>query len=214
MTWDEQWTDEKTIRKWLKPDQKIVELARDLKSRGCKRAFDLGCGVGRHVIFLAKEGYEVYASDFSEPAIKYCQEWLSREGLSATVTKMDMTGISYPNGFFDLIIAYNVIYHTTLTGMIHLIRLIHGKLRSGGYFLVTLKSTEEWIYGQGEEIEKNTFFRPGKGVPIHFSTEEEIGILFKDFALVSKEYLNYVKETTQKRHAFWEIVLRKPDELS
>lgn len=210
MTWDEQWTEEKTIRSWLNPDKKVVELSRELKARGFKRAFDLGCGVGRHVTFLAEEGYEVYASDFSHPAIKYCEEWLSREGLSATVTKMDMTELPYPDGFFDLIIAYNVIYHTTLTGMMNLIYLIHKKLTSGGYFFVTLKSVEEWVYGQGEEIEKNTFLRPRKGVPIHFSTEEEIGILFKDFDLVSKEYRNYVKETKNRRYARWEMVLRKP----
>jgi len=214
MTWDERWTEEKVIQKWLKPDQKIVELSRDLKSRGFKKTFDLGCGVGRHVIFLANEGWEVYASDFSEPAIKYCQEWLSREGLSATVTKNDMTEIRYPDCFFDLIIAYNIIYHTTFTGMVRLINLIHRKLRPGGYFFVTLKSTAEWVYGQGEEIEKNTFFRASKGVPVHFSTKEETGILFRDFELVSKEYLDYVKEATQRRYARWQIVLRKPGELS
>ena len=74
MTWNEQWTDEKTIRKWLKPNPKIVEFTRDLKSRGFKKVFDLGCGVGRHVIFLAREGWDVYASDFSETTIRYCQE--------------------------------------------------------------------------------------------------------------------------------------------
>ncbi len=199
-----------TVQKWLRPDPKIVELSRDLRRRGYRRAFDLGCGVGRHVIFLAKEGWDVYASDFSEPAVAYCLGWLSREGISATVAKMDMTEIPYPDDFFDLIIAYNVIYHTTLASMIELIHLTYRKLRAGGYFFVTLKSTEEWVYGQGKEIEKNTFFRPNKGVPVHFCTEEEIGTLFKDFELASKEYFNYVKDRTHRRYAFWEIILQKP----
>ena len=214
MTWDEQWADVDTIQKWLRPDPKIVGLARRLKPVGFKRAFDLGCGVGRHVVLLAKERYEVYASDSSEPAINYCREWLNREGLSATGTKLDMTALPYPDGFFDLIVAYNIIYHTTFTGMVSVVDLIRRKLRSGGYFFVTLKSTEEWVFGRGVEIERNTFLRPKKGVPVHFSTEEEIGVLFKHFNLVSSEYLNYVNQRTQKRHAFWEIVLRKPDELS
>ncbi len=214
MTWDQQWTDEKTVQKWLKPDQQVVELSRVLKGRGFNRAFDLGCGVGRHVIALAKEGYEVYASDFSEPAVKYCQEWLSREGLSATVTKMNMTEIPYPDLFFDLIVAYNVIYHTTFSGMMDLIQMIHRKLRPAGYFFVTLKSTQGWLYGRGTEIEQNTFLRPRKGVPVHFSTEDDIEILFRDFGLVSKEYRDYVSSTTQKRHASWKIILRRPGELS
>lgn len=211
MTWDEQWSDEKTIQKWLKPDRRFVKFSRELKSKDFKKAFDLGCGAGRHVVFLAKEGYETYASDFSEPAVKYCQDWLDREGLSATVTKMDMFQIPYPDSFFDLIIAYNVIYHSSFEEMKELVQLIRDKLRPGGYFFVSIKSTEEWNYGQGEEIEKNTFLRPLKGVPVHFSTEEETDILFEEFELVSKEYFNYVKEKTGRRHAFWEFILRKND---
>ena len=210
MTWDQQWTERKTIEKWLNPDPFLVSLARALRTQGFRRAFDLGCGVGRHVIFLAKEGYEVYGSDFSEPAVKYCQDWLQREGLSATVAKMDMTEIPYPDGFFDLIVAYNVIYHTTFTGMTRLVDTIHCKLRPGGYFFVTLKSTQEWRYGRGTEVEKNTFFRPGKGVPIHFSTEDDIELLFRHFDIASKQYRHHIDETTQRQYASWKIVLRKP----
>jgi len=125
MTWDEQWTETKTIQKWLKPDEMVVQLARSLKAHGFKRAFDLGCGAGRHVILLAREGYEVYASDFSEPAVRYCQEWLRRERLTATVVKNDMMKIPYLDSFFDFVIAYNVIYHTTFNGMKELVRTIH-----------------------------------------------------------------------------------------
>ena len=209
MTWDEQWTETKTIQKWLKPDEMVIQLARSLKAQGSKRAFDLGCGAGRHVILLAREGYEVYASDFSEPAVRYCQEWLRRERLTATVVKNDMTEIPYPDGFFDFVIAYNVIYHTTFNGMKQLVRTIHHKLRPEGYLFVTLKSTEGWLYGRGVEIEKNTFLRPGKGVPVHFSTEDEIETLLGDFHLVEKKYRCNVSKSTQKRHASWKIVLRK-----
>jgi SAM-dependent methyltransferase len=209
MTWDEQWTETKTIEKWLKPDEMVVQLAHTLKTQGFKRAFDLGCGVGRHVIFLAREGFEVYASDFSEPAVQYCQEWLCREGLTGSVIQKDMTEIPYPDGLFDLVIAYNVIYHTTFGGMKDLVQTVHRKLRPGGYLFVTLKSTEGWLYGEGVEIEKNTFLRPGKGVPVHFSTEDEIETLFRDFDLVEKNYRSYVARKTEKRHASWKIVLRK-----
>jgi len=209
MTWDEQWTETKTIEKWLRPDEMVEQLVRALKVQGFERAFDLGCGVGRHVLLLAREGYEVHASDFSKPAVQYCQEWLRREGLTATVIQKDMTEIPYPDGFFDLVIAYNVIYHTTFGGMKDLVQTVHRKLRPGGYFFVTLKSSEGWLYGQGVEIEKNTFLRSGKGVPVHFSTEDEIETLFGDFDLVAKKYRCYLSESMQKRHASWRIVLRK-----
>src|SRR2546425_6341078 len=209
MTWDEQWTETKTIEKWLRPDEMVEQLVRALKVQGFERAFDLGCGVGRHVLLLAREGYEVHASDFSKPTVQYCQEWLRREGLTATVIQKDMTEIPYPDVFFDLVIAYNVIYHTTFGGMKDLVQTVHRKLRPGGYCFVTLKSSEGWLYGQGVEIEKNTFLRSGKGVPVHFSTEDEIETLFGDFDLVAKKYRCYLSESMQKRHASWRIVLRK-----
>src|SRR5437879_514894 len=127
MTWDEQWRDEDTIRKWLKPNRKVVALSKELKTLGFRRALDLGCGVGRHVISLAKDGWEVHASDFSGPAVKYCREWLTAEGLSAIVRKMSMAEIPYPDCFFDLIISYNAVYHTTLRGMLDEIHLIYRK---------------------------------------------------------------------------------------
>jgi len=214
VTWDEQWTETKTIEKWLKPDEMVVQLARTLKVHGFTKAFDLGCGVGRHALLLAREGYEVHASDFSKPAVQYCQEWLRREGLTATVIQKDMTEIPYPDGFFDLVIAYNVIYHTTFGGMKDLVQTVHRKLRPGGYFFVTLKSSEGWLYGQGVEIEKNTFLRPGKGVPVHFSTENEITTLFCDFHLIDKKYRCYAAKRTKKRHASWKIVLKKPSNIA
>src|SRR5437867_5727664 len=133
MTWDQQWTDEKTVSKWLKPGRKIVVLSRELKAKGFKRALDSGCGVGRHVVFLAREGWEAYGSDFSEPGVKRCREWLEKEGLTATVWQADMTSIEYPDGFFDFIIANNTIYHTTFAGMQELVELFRRKLLAGGY---------------------------------------------------------------------------------
>lgn len=210
MTWDEQWANAKTIEKWLKPEEMVVQLARVLKGPDHQRALDLGCGAGRHVVMLTKEGYDVYASDFSEPAVRYCREWLLREGLVATVTRTDMTKLLYPDDFFELAVAHNVIYHTTFDGMKQLVQTIRRKLRPGGHFYVTLKSTEGWLHGVGVEIEKNTFLRAGKGVPVHFSTEEEIEILFNDFELVQKKHRSYLAETTRKRHASWNLILKKP----
>lgn len=53
------------------PDSVLAEYARTA-SRGA--ALDLGCGVGRHSVYLAALGYDVEAVDASEPALEACRK--------------------------------------------------------------------------------------------------------------------------------------------
>lgn len=211
MTWDEQWSKEKTINKWLKPSKILIDLVEKLDRSLFKRALDIGCGAGRHVIYLASEGFETYGTDFSQPGVTHTQEWLEREGLTANVQKMDMTELPYEDGYFDLIVAYNVIYHTNFAGMQDLVKKIRSKIRPGGYLFITLKGTKEWTFGKGVEIEPNTYEAPGKGVPIHYSTEDEIDTLFSDFEITFTKHFDYTKEKTKRHHERFELILRKPE---
>jgi len=212
MTWDEKWRDDKTIGKWLSPDPGVEALAREMRTDRPQRALDLGCGVGRHVILLARLGYETYGSDFSPAAVEHCREWLRREGLSATVTQADMTDIRAPDGFFDLIVAFNVIYHTTSAGLKEMATLLRRKVRPGGCLFVTLKSPATWYFGQGRQIEPGTFVRPPKrnrptkDVPVHFCTEEEADGLFSDLFVRSKRHVEQI-QPSGKRLARWELTL-------
>jgi SAM-dependent methyltransferase len=212
MTWDDKWRDGRTVAKWLAPDAAVEALARGVRADGTQRALDLGCGAGRHVVLLARHGYETYGSDSSAAAVDHCRQWLRREGLSATVTRADMADIPSPDAFFDLIVAFNVIYHTTWEGMRAMAALLRRKLRPGGRLFVTLKSPATWYYGEGEQVEPGTFLRPRrpdrptKDVPVHFCTEDEADALFADFQVVAKRHVEQV-QPSGKRLARWELTL-------
>jgi SAM-dependent methyltransferase len=212
MTWDDKWRDLKTIGKWLAPDATVEKLARELRTDETQRALDLGCGAGRHVVLLARLGYETCGSDFSQAAVEHCRQWLRREDLSATVMQADMADIRAPDDLFDFIVAFNVIYHTTCAGMKEMAALLHRKLRPGGCLFVTLKSPATWYFGQGQQIEPGTFLRPPKrdrptkDIPVHFSTEEEADELFSAFQVVSKRHVEHV-QPSGKRLARWELTL-------
>jgi 2-polyprenyl-3-methyl-5-hydroxy-6-metoxy-1,4-benzoquinol methylase len=45
----------------------------------------LGCGSGRHVVYLAKNGFEVYGIDIAKSGIKIAKEWLKDEKLKANL---------------------------------------------------------------------------------------------------------------------------------
>jgi len=60
-TWDELFAQEEF--RWKEPHERVVKLVPLLKGRGFHKIYDLGCGTGRHLGFLAHEGFEIYGSD-------------------------------------------------------------------------------------------------------------------------------------------------------
>jgi SAM-dependent methyltransferase len=51
---------------WVKPEQRVIDLARG-------RVLDVGCGAGRHSLYLQGRGIDVTAMDSSPGAIKVCR---------------------------------------------------------------------------------------------------------------------------------------------
>ena len=58
------------------PTWGVQRFAAFLKGKGLRRVLDLGCGAGRHVLFLAREGFEVHGLDSSREALRITQERL------------------------------------------------------------------------------------------------------------------------------------------
>jgi len=185
--WDAIWSRWQGAWEGRPPEQAVVKLAARLKAEGRRRVHDLGCGPGRHVLFLAAEGFEASGSDFSPAAVETCRNHLREAGLSAPVTLADMTALPAEDGWVDAVIAWDVVYHGTLDAIRRTVSGVRRKLSPGGYFLVTLNSVESANYlrareavarGEGEELEPDTFVVPGdsfdKALPHHYTTEREI----------------------------------------
>ncbi len=68
-----------------------------------------------------------------------------------------MRQIPFSNDSFDLIIAWNVIYHGTVADIRKTINEIIRCLKLDGYFLCTLISTKHEKFRRGMEVESNTF---------------------------------------------------------
>jgi len=208
-TWDELFQKEEF--RWREPHPSVVEFAKLLKARRLQRVLDLGCGTGRHLICLAKEGFEVHGTDISQTGLAYARQWLSQEGLVAELKQSDMTVIPYPDGFFDAIISIFVIYHGTVEAMSRAIAEIHRTLKGGGLALLTFISTRSYRYGRGEEIEPGTFIPDegvDAGVPHHYSDREELEDLLKKFTILKMELVERTDEQG-RRHSHWEVIVEK-----
>ena len=78
---------------------------------------DLGCGCGRNTIFYAQNGFDTYALDKSEYAVKYTKEISKIHKLDINIQTGDMLNMPYENEFFDCILCRNVISHTDTEGI-------------------------------------------------------------------------------------------------
>jgi ubiquinone/menaquinone biosynthesis C-methylase UbiE len=94
---------------FTEPDKNLIQIAKIFRKKGVKRILDLGCGSGRHVIFLTKNDFEVYGIDIAKHGIKLAKEWLKKENLRANLKVGDIhKKLPYPKNFFDAIISIRV----------------------------------------------------------------------------------------------------------
>jgi len=213
--WDAIWRDFRgENRRWHEPDERVIQLAEILKREDRKRVYDVGCGVGRHTVFLAREGFDIFASDISFEALNRCAERLKKEELIALLTQNDMSDVPYAEGAFDAVIAYHTVYHSRWEKLIRTVAALREALCNGGYFLSTLRATTDSGFGAGLALESNTFMQT-KGeedsVIHHFCDEREVEELTNGFAEVQKELVEREWEGDGRSHtsAHWVVLARK-----
>jgi tellurite methyltransferase len=168
--WDQCWRDDADRAEWLVPDPEVMEAIELLRVRGARRVFDLGCGVGRHLVPLARAGFETHGLDGSEAGLAHARRALEEAGLVATLRLGLMTALPYADRSFDYVLAFNVIYHGDATVVQRTVAEIRRVLRPGGLYQGTMLSRRNVNYGRGTEVAPDTWTREGdvdKGHP-HF----------------------------------------------
>jgi len=68
---------------FIRVEKDIPKIAQLFKRRSIKKVLDLGCGSGRHLVYLAKHDFEVYGIDIAPAGIKIAKDWLKKEKLRA-----------------------------------------------------------------------------------------------------------------------------------
>lgn len=187
--WDKHWRDDEYVaRNWTEPDPDIIRLSQVMKDHQIQRVLDLGCGAGRHVFYLSRQGFEVHGLDISAGGVERCRSELKEYQLPATVQIADMLSIPYPDTYFDWVLSVQVIYHVTAANLTQAIQHARGKLRPGGYFYVTFPPVDNIGPDSGQEIEPRTYLTEEDGEPLlhHFVTADEIDDLLAGFTIQEK----------------------------
>jgi SAM-dependent methyltransferase len=83
----------------------LKRATRSMTSGGPMRILDLGAGTGDDVALLAGYG-DVYVVDVNKKALSFVPRALCKE-----IRVADAQKLPYPEGFFDLVLAYDVLEH-------------------------------------------------------------------------------------------------------
>ncbi|MFH1721232.1 MAG: class I SAM-dependent methyltransferase [Candidatus Altiarchaeota archaeon] len=181
-TWDrlsEDWS--KTVQE---PGENVVEFAGSFKQKRKGIVLDVGCGTGRHLVFLQKSGFSCVGFDISLTALRKSKEWLTKEGLPPLLVQADMQFFPFKDRAYDAEIAVKVIQHGVWVQVEKALAEISRSIKRGGFILLISPSNEDKIRETGKEIEPNTFIgidRPDGEIPHHFLTEDEIKEAFNEF---------------------------------
>ena len=111
--WDKRWATAEGRADWLDPEPDVIALLPELKERGARTALDLGCGVGRHALFLAEHGLAVEAIDGSAAGLAVARETAQARGVSLGLRQGTADALPFDDGSFDFVLSWNVIYHGT-----------------------------------------------------------------------------------------------------
>ena len=76
------------------------------------RMLDLGCGIGRHVIYGHEMGLESYGVDLSDTAIQFAVEWAQQKGLpdpESRIRQGDIRQLPWGDGYFRYAVSHGVL---------------------------------------------------------------------------------------------------------
>ncbi len=171
------------------PHEDIPKIAEYMKNKGIKRVLDLGCGSGRHVIYLAQKGFDVYGTDGASEGINLCKKWLKKLGLRANLEVASFfKKFPFKSNFFDAVISTWAIHHGTEKQVKYCISEIERVLKSKGIIFIAITSTFKGRpVEEKRKIESNTWIVTKgleKGVPHHIFTKQMVLSYFKNFEIL------------------------------
>ncbi len=180
--------------------EKIVEITGTLP-----KVLDLGCGVGRHVIYANEMQTDAYGIDLSESAVEIARDWAKRKNIkdvNKRILQGDITNMPFENNFFDFIISHGVLDSMSLINSTNSAKEAARVLKPGGLFYCDLVCGDDSLHPAGFSGEEIVTSEHEKGtIQLYFNTKlmdtvfgEHFliaeNILVRRESLISKHYLS------------------------
>lgn len=206
---------------WLQPSEESYFYAHQWKEQGVRSVLDFGCGLGRHAIYFAEQGFQVSAFDLSEEGVAHLKQWAEAKNLPIDACVADMMHLPYPDNRFDAAYLYHVISHTDSKGIRTILSELTRVLKPGGRVFLTFCSKETWSFLEAgyPKLDENTVVKTGggpeDGIPHFYVSLDDIFSLLSDYEIERIRHIDDCYSGGNRRsskHYFISAVLaRKTD---
>jgi SAM-dependent methyltransferase len=154
-----------------------------------------GSGYGRHTKFLSESGFNVTGIEISATALNLAYKF----DLHSRFYQSSVLDMSFDNHRYDGIFCFNLLHLFLEKERRVFIAECERKLEKWGGMFFSVFSEKETSYGEGREVEKNTFeSRPGR--PAHYFTEEDLKEHFAKYNIVESGIMEDPEDHGGKPH--------------
>lgn len=165
----------------------LGEAGDAFRAHGCSFVLDLGCGSGRHLVYLAKQGFRSLGLDISPTGLRLAQAWMREEGHEPILVLGDARQpLPLCDDSIEGVLSTQVIHHARIAAVRLAIREIWRVLVPGGLALVTVSGRKDPGLDH-KEIEPGTFVPmagPEAGLAHHIFTVEELRSEFREYQVL------------------------------
>jgi SAM-dependent methyltransferase len=209
------------------PNDTVVEWAADLAEDS--RILDIGCGVGRHVVYLGRRGFRMAGVDVSPLGVQRTQEACAEYQIEFDGRVSEMTSLPWDASSFDAVLSTSTMSHNLWADLQRAVMEVWRVLKPGGLFLVDFihKDTlsyqrvrEQAASGTISEVEPETFVDESEKpdvmddafLPHHYSDEAEIRDLLCSFDILKlwEDLPSRTLEGGLPQRGYWVAWARKP----
>jgi SAM-dependent methyltransferase len=124
------------------PSVAMQTCAKWLREVGAREVLDIGCGIGRWSIWLARQGFDVWGSDFSPNGISFARRWAEDEGVHVPFVCAPLTERAFPNRRFDAVVAALVLDLVSREELGVALERIGESLEPGGHLFAVFNPSE------------------------------------------------------------------------
>ncbi|WP_198510300.1 class I SAM-dependent methyltransferase [Bacillus solitudinis] len=181
--WENHWGDMEKITE--SPSEAAKLAVEKFKERGITKVLELGGGLGRDTIYIAKQGFQVYVLEYTEKGIQIIRNKARVEGLSESIipTQHDVRNpLPFADDWFEGCFSH-MLYCMAFTDeeqdlISHEIKRV---LKPGGMNMYTVRNIKDPMYKTG--IHRGGNMYEIEGFIINFFDETMIRKLSKGFEL-------------------------------
>ena len=210
------------------PAENVIRFVRKhFRCDNTEKILDLGCGAGRHVVYLANTNIIPYGADFSASGVAHTKkvlEQLNFGDYTENIVEATTYDLPFADDFFDGLICWGVLYYMDSKHILQSIKEMSRVLKKDALAIVLIRTIDDYRCQDAKasgakEIEERTFLLEEKeskksaikedGMVMHFFTRQEVKEIFTDFAEVTVDTVTQTHDNGNYQDQDFLIMLRK-----